>query len=225
MLGAEAGFALDQALKEWSDNPVAKRGAAELEALLGSRRSRAAQLERFAHEHDPRVSSGQRVVVAVALALVGAALSVSSFVVDTRDETTRSLFFQSLGPLGAVSLSALLLRRHLLRTTLNRRMIACTIVLVVFVSADRALGLLAGIAAPQIVVSDCVGLAALCLVGAIAFFRWLSFASVLLFAAAVVGATHPERAVAAFSAATGLALIAGTVVSMRSARAAAGRAR
>jgi hypothetical protein len=215
VVGAEAGFALDQALREWGGNEAARRGAEDLDALLGSRRARAAELERVAHEHDPRVSSRQRTVGLAALALVGVGLSVSSFVVDTRDVTTRSLLLQSLGPLGAVVLSAGVMRRHLLRTLLNRRMTVATIALTAFVTVNRALGLVAGVAAPQIVVSDCAGLAAVCALGAAVFFRWMAFAVPVLLAGAVAAAVWPERAVAAFSAATGVGLLVGVALVAR----------
>jgi len=216
--GAETGFALDQALREWSDNPVARRAAAELEQLLGSRRSRAAELERFAHELDPRVSSRQRLIGIVALALVGAGLSVSSFVVDSHDVTTRALLYQSFGPLGAVAVAAFALRRHLLRTVLNRRVTASFLGVTALVSANRALGLLAGVPGPQVLVFDCVACAVLCGLGAVVFFRWVAWISAIMLAAAVVAAAAPDRAMSAFSAGSGIGLLIALFFVSRAAR-------
>jgi eukaryotic-like serine/threonine-protein kinase len=218
VLGAEAAFALDQALREWPENPVAVRGAAELDALLGSRRSRAAELERFAREMDPRVSSVPRVVAIAALALVGAALSLSSLFVEGRDVSTASLFYQSLAPFGVVSIAVIALRRHLLRTALNRHMTAATLVATGLIATNRAMGVVAGFAASHVLVFDCTALAAICAICAVVFFRWLTCQAFLALAAAVVAAGWPERAMSAFSAATGVGLLIAVYFGVRMAR-------
>lgn len=210
VLGAETGFALDQALREWGDNQAAKAAAAELEQLLGSRRSRAAELERFAREHDPSVSSRQRLVAYAALALVGVGLSVSGLVVDAPDITIRSLVYQSLAPVGILVAAAVALRRYVMRTVLNRRIMVSLLALTVMITANRMLGLLAGVSAPQVLVFDCVGAAAFCAAGSLIFFRWVAWGAAIMLGAAVVAACWPRHAMAAFSVATGLALV-GTV--------------
>jgi serine/threonine-protein kinase len=219
VVGAEAAFGIDEALRSWADNPAAKQAAAELEALLGSRRSRAAQLERLAHELDPGVSGRQRVLALVGLAVIGVALSLSGLVADGRAVTTRDIAFQSLAPLAAVTASAVLLRRHLLRTLLNRRILASLVVATSVVSVDRALGLLAGTPAPQVLVFDCLALAALGALAAFVFFRWVAWCAALLLGAAVVAAVAPERAMAAFSVGSGGALLVGVFFASRLARA------
>src|SRR5205807_8031165 len=102
--------------REWSENPDAKRAAAELDELLASRRARAAGLERLARELDPNVASRQRAIATLALALVGLGLSVSAFVGEARDVTLKTLFFQSLAPVAMVAITSVLLRRQLFRT-------------------------------------------------------------------------------------------------------------
>jgi hypothetical protein len=106
----------------------------------------------------------------------------------------------------------------LLRTVLNRRLTASVVALTGFVTVNRALGLLAGVGAAQIVVSDCVGLAAVLALGAVVFFRWAAWGAAVLLAGAAVAAARPELAVAAFSAATGLGLLLGVAFVARIAR-------
>jgi serine/threonine protein kinase len=218
VVGAEVAFAVDEALRGWSENPVAKQAGAELEVLLGSRRSRAAQLERLAHELDPGVSSRQRAGALLGLAAIGVTLSLSGVLADGRAVTTRDLAFQSLGPLGAVTVFAVLLRRHLLRTLLNRRILAGLLVATSVISVNRALGMLAGVSAPQVLVFDCLALAALSTIAAFVFFRWVGWFAALLLAAAITAAVAPERALAAFSLGTGSALLLGVVFAWRMAR-------
>ncbi|HEY6460069.1 MAG TPA: serine/threonine-protein kinase, partial [Polyangiaceae bacterium] len=221
VLGAETAFALAQALREWKENPVALRGSAELDALLGSRRSRAAQLERFAREHDPGVASVPRAVAAAALALVGAALSLSSLFVDGAGVTVQTLFDESLAPFSLVAIGAFALRRQFLRTILNRRVAAAMLSVTALIMVNRALGLASGATAAQVLVFDCLGIAAWCALCAVLFFRWLVLPGVLALVAAVVAAADPGRAFSAFSAASGLGLLAGAYFGWKTARDAA----
>jgi serine/threonine-protein kinase len=225
VLGAEAAFALAQALREWPDNPAALRSSTELDALLGSRRSRAAQLERFAREHDPVVSSVPRAVAAAALALVGAALSISSFFVDGEGVTVRTLFEESLAPFAVVAIGAFALRRYFLRTILNRRMAAAMLTVTGLIVVNRALGMGSGATAAQVLVFDCLGVAAWCGLCAVIFFRWLVLPGALALAAAVVAAAEPGRAFPAFSVASGLALLVGAYFGWRMALTPGGAAR
>jgi serine/threonine protein kinase len=219
MLGAECGFAFEQALREWPENPAAVAGAAKLDGLLGSRRSRAAELERLARELDPSVGSVPRALALAGLVLVGVGLSVSGFLVDGRAVTTRSLLYQSLGPLAATVVGALALRRHLLRTTLNRRLTLSIVLVTTVLTADRLLALQLGLSGPQVLAFDCLAVAALLTLGAVVFFRWLGYSAALALAASVVAALWPERAMAAFSASTGVGLLVGLYFASRIARA------
>ncbi|HEX3344723.1 MAG TPA: hypothetical protein VHS09_09135, partial [Polyangiaceae bacterium] len=214
VLAAEVRFALDQALRDWGGNHVAKAASAELEDLLASRRARVAELERLARDLDPNTARLPRVLAFAALAAVGLGLSASALVTRP-DVTALALFEESLAPVAIVSLSTLALRRHLLATALNRRGAVSTLAAVTAVSVHRALGLLAGIGAAPLLVGDLVLLALAAALGAVFLFRWVAWGTVLLLAGAAWAAASPADAMRAFSAATGASLIALGLLSLK----------
>ena len=154
VLFAEARLALKHALDEWPENPEALVTKGELEQLLSKRHARSAELERLARELDPTVSHRQRQIAMTAVGVVGVGLSVSSFVWDRSEVTPMGIFLESLGPVGIVVLNAVIFRRHLFRTALNRRSVVGLVVAVLGVTASRALGLLAGATSAQILARD-----------------------------------------------------------------------
>jgi serine/threonine-protein kinase len=207
VLAAEVRFALDQALRDWSGNDVAKAASSKLESLLASRRARSAELERLARDLDPSLARRPRALAFAALAVVGVGLSASAFV-GRGDVSTTTLFEESLAPVAIVALATLFLRRHLLTTALNRRGVAATLAAVAMVTVHRALGLLGGNSVAHVLVGDQLLLALLAVVAAIFLFRWTAWAGVLLVAGAIWAAASPDDAMRAFSAATGAALLA-----------------
>jgi hypothetical protein len=215
VLGAEAGFAFEQALREWADNRAAQKGAADLRELLAKRQSRAAKLERLAQDLDPGVSRRQRALGLGAVAVVGVGLSVSGFVTNGRDLTTSVLLRQSLGPFAASVISALVLRKHVLRTALNRRSTAGVIAITASIAADRALALLAGVPAAQVLVFDCVVACAIAGLTSWWLFPWLAWPAAVMAGAAVWAAASPEQAMTAFSAGTGVSLVASVFFAAR----------
>jgi serine/threonine-protein kinase len=206
VLAAEVRFGLEQALKEWPGNEAAKEASATLEALLATRRARAAELERQARDLDPSTARRPRATAFAALAAVGVGLSVSAFV-GGGEITTRALFEESLAPIAILALTTLALRRTLLATTLNRRGVLATLGNVAMVSVHRALALLAGIGPAHTLIGDQVLLATGCFMAAVYLFRWVTWASVILLAGAAWAAASPSDAMRAFSAATGAALL------------------
>ena len=215
LLGVEARFALEQALAEWRDNPAARRAMDELERLLSSRRARAAELERLARELDPSVSRRQRAIGLAALALVGVGLSIAAIVTDQRDLTTRRLLYQSFGPLAILAIMVAALRRAVLRTAFNRRVTLAGAAMIGGITLSRALGLLAGAGAAHVLVNDSLLVAVVSAMSAVLLFRWLAWTSLLLLAAATAAALRPERAMLAFSLATGAALLANVYFAWR----------
>ncbi len=208
LMVAEARFALQQALEQWGGNPAAQGALAELEALLAARRARAAALEQMARDLDPRISGRQRALASAALALVGVGLSVSAIVGDRSDVTPRGILLESLGPLAVLLLALALLRRHLLRTALNRRLVVGTLAAILGDKVSRALGVLAGMSAAHMLVHDSLLLAAVAAVCGALVFRWVAWCALILLAAAAGAAASPGHAMLSFSLGTGVALVA-----------------
>jgi serine/threonine-protein kinase len=217
LLVAEARFALQQALHGWPGNPDAARAMGELEALLAQRRARAAELERLAHDFDPVLGRRQRAVAVTILALVGAGAVVWGVAGDNQAATPAGLFLQSLGPLVTVALIVVVQRRPALATTFNRRATAALVLAVAGITFSRALGMLAGLRAAQVLVYDALMEAVACAVLAI-LFRWLWWLPLLMLAASIVAATVPERAQLAFQLAAGVCVVGGAVLAWRKTR-------
>jgi serine/threonine-protein kinase len=203
-LSVEARFAIEQALREWSENAVAAQALRELEALLASRRARTAELERLARDHDPSVSQRQRGLGAAAIGVVAVGLAAMSI---ARPETPspRALFYQSLAPLAIFFVAALVLRRHVLHTTFNRGVTYSMGVIIGGITLSRALGLMAGVSSAQMLTHDSLVAAIGCAVGGALALRSFWWSAPMMLAAAFVSAASPERAMLAFSLATGLA--------------------
>jgi len=209
VLAAEVRFALDQALRDWGGNEVAKSASSKLEELLGSRRARAAELERLARDLDPNTARRPRELAYAALAAVGLGLSASAFV-DRGEVTTTSIFYESLAPVAIVAVVTLLLREKLLKTTLNRRAVFTLQATLVAVTLHRGLGVLAGMSAAHVLVGDQVLLATVAMASAAFLFRWVAWCGVVLLGGAAWAAAVPGDAMRAFAAASGAAfLVAG----------------
>ncbi len=204
---AEVRFALREALHEWKENPAAIQAAVELEDILAVRRGRVAELERLAEELDPGVSKRQRTITMLALATIGVGLSVSSFVFDRRGVTPSTILGESFGPLAIVVVMVVLFRRQLLRTLINRRVVAGILTAIGGITVNRALGLVAGRSAADILAHDSLLVAALAVAGAALLFRWLVWPGLVMLGGAVAAAIVPEQAVHAFSVASGVTLV------------------
>src|ERR1700690_1264138 len=98
----------------------------------------------MAKELDPGVSSRQRAFGAMALALVGSALSVLGVTAEQHWFSPRILFYQSLPPLAVLALAMALLWRDVLSSSINRRLILGGLAVVGGISLSRALGWIAG---------------------------------------------------------------------------------
>jgi serine/threonine-protein kinase len=206
VLAAEVRFALDQALRDWAGNEAARNASSTLEKLVGSRRARAAELERLARDLDPNTARRPRELAYAALAAVGLGLSASAFL-GRRDVSTRGIFYESLAPVAIVAIATLVLRRQLLRTTLNRRTVFGLQATLLGVAIHRALGLLAGMSATHVLVGDLVLLGTMAMLGAAFVFRWVAWCGVVLLVGAAWAAAVPEEAMRAFAAASGVAFL------------------
>ena len=85
------------------------------------------------------------------------------------------------------------------------------------ITVSRALGMLAGLRAAQVLVYDALMEAVACAVLAI-LFRWLWWLPLLMLAASIVAATVPERAQLAFQLAAGVCVVGGAVLAWRKTR-------
>jgi serine/threonine-protein kinase len=221
ILCAETEFALNEALRQWPGNPVAGQARVELDAVLASRRARAAELERLARDLDPTISSRQRGIGHAALAIVGVALSVRGVLNAQAEVTPKELFLQSLAPLGVSVLATAAFRRQLFGTAFNARVVVTGFGIVGGITADRALGLVTGASSAEMLVHDSLLAATVGLVCAAFLFRWVVWAAFPMLAAAAVAAAAPEQAMRAFSLGSGTALLTGLFFVWRAATAAA----
>ena len=216
---AEIRFALTQALEQWNDNPDARRALGELEALLGARQARAAELERLARDHDPRVSAGQRFAALAGGGVAAIAMCIVAIVEGIRTQPTpRALFFRGLGPMAVVLVTTIALRRHLFASALNRQTAWGLLVVTAFIAMNRFLGAQIGLESSTILVFDTFLASALGAFAALTSFRWVGLVSLLLLGAACAIAALPSYAHFIFSIATSAALLIGIAFSVRGAR-------
>jgi len=204
---AEVRFALREALNEWSENPAAVRAARELEEILAARRGRVAELERLADELDPAVSRRQRTIASVAVAAIGVALSVSSFVFSQGEVSPREILGQSFAPLAIAVVMLGLFRRQLLQNLVNRRAVVVALTAIAGITVNRAFGLLAGTKTSDILAHDSLLVAALACASAALLFRWFVWPAVIMVASAVACEALPAEAMHAFSLASGASLL------------------
>ena len=202
-LGVEARFALEQALAQWSDNPLARQAATRLDELLAARRARAAELERLARDLDPEPLGPERAIAFAVLGLIGVALAAAGLVSYPAQPSPARMFQQSFVPLGAFALLTALLRRRVLQTVVNRRLVLLGVALIGGITLSRGLGVAAGTTTPVMMLHDGLLAGVILGVGASYLFRWMMAPALMMLAAAVVAATSPPHAHLAFSLASG----------------------
>jgi serine/threonine-protein kinase len=206
-LSVEARFAIEQALAQWRDNPVAQQASGELERLLAARSSRAADLERLARDLDPDALGPHRAIVLGVLALVGLVLTVIGIAMYPAQPSPARLLYQSFVPVGVLAVLSLAMRRQVAATAFNRRLVFAGIAMMGGVALSRALELQAGVATPTILLHDSVLCCITLAISASFLFRWLLWASLLMLAAAVIAALSPAHAHLGFSLASGASFL------------------
>jgi serine/threonine-protein kinase len=206
-LVAEIRFALGQALEQWSDNAEARRAMSELEELLAERRARAAELERIARDLDPSVSARPRALVMGLLGCSAIALFVVALLrgID-HQPSPRDLLFFSFAPLGFSLALAVVFRKHLMRSVVNRQTMVGLLTGTFSITIGRALGVRLGVSTPTMIVHDCLIAAALTAYATTTFPWVLGLISALMLAAAGVAATFPAYAHFTFNSAISVSL-------------------
>lgn len=126
-LGAEARFGFEQALESWKENPKAIDGLAQLDALLDERGRRRAELERIAHEHDPRIGERQRRLGLTLLALFGVSIGAIAFIFTAAPTVYEVLFFGSLVTL-TTFVALFVMRKKLMKNTYGRQTVALLVI-------------------------------------------------------------------------------------------------
>lgn len=205
---AEARFALRQALEQWKDNDEAKARLEELEAWVLARSARTAELEKLARDLDPDVDAKARRVSQAVIAFIGVALAIGAFTKGTeflpsREALVREAFF----PLAAALVAVALMRKTLLRTAFNRRVIACLIATMMLIAVNRLLGAKLGASVSQLCVVDCLIVTATAFVTSTSTFRGMGVASIIMLGAATFGAFQPNHAFFAFSLGISMTLL------------------
>lgn len=206
-LVAEIRFALTQAIEEWSENQEARRALADLDELLAERRARAAELERMARDLDPSVSARSRALVT---ALLGCAAVALFLVAISRglahQPTPRELLIKSLVPFGLSIVLAIVFRRHLMTSSVNRQTLVGLVTISTAITLDRALGLQLGLSTPTMIVHDCLLTAAVGAFATTTFPRWVGLLAALLVLAAFLAAYFPAYAHFTFNFAVSIGL-------------------
>ncbi|MGZ3418463.1 MAG: protein kinase domain-containing protein [Polyangiales bacterium] len=187
-LVAEVRFALGQATEQWSDNAEARRALAELEAMLEARRARTAELERLARDLDPSISARPRAAVVAILGCLSVALLVVAVSRGVRTQPSpRQLLMFSFAPLGIALGLTVVLRRHLMSSSVNRQTIAGLLIGTLSITLERALGLKLGIPTASMIVHDCLlGAAMMAFAATSNLPRWLVLVWALMMGAAIV---------------------------------------
>ena len=207
-LSAEARFGFEQALASWSDNPIAIAGLADLEAFLDARRKHLAELERIAHEHDPRVGERQRRIGLTLLALLGVGTGAAAFVSFEQPTANEVLFFGCF--VSACSLIGLFfIRDKLMRNAHGRQTIALLVIGATFMVVPRAFDVISGnFSVPAAFTRDAFSIGSVAAAAAVTVvppMRWLALT--LLGGGAVI-ILYPAHALQIFSVAIAVGLVA-----------------
>jgi serine/threonine protein kinase len=205
---AELRFGLTQAVEQWSANPAAAEGLAELEALLASRRQRAAEMARIALDHDPRIGARLRAMGQAALALAGCAVAVSALAKGVYHEpSARELILEGMLPFTVLILVVLFLRPRIQWTSLNRHITTLGLVVVTGIVLERILAAHGGVSAAQILSHNALAISSLLVVSSNQGYRWFSWVAIPMFCTALVCAFLPTMASFCFALGTGLTFI------------------
>jgi eukaryotic-like serine/threonine-protein kinase len=213
----EARFGHEQALAQWSGNAPAREALGRLEEIVEARLARTAELERQAHDRDPRVAALPRALGASVVAVLGVTVALGALALIDRPTPRQLLVFPLLiaAVLGGCVYA---FRRVALTTAFNRQAIATVFVGLALMVGGRVLGLLTSIELEQHFARDAFVLAAVLAVAAIAYFRWLAWLAVVCLVAAVICTLRPEIALRTFSLSTAIIFVAGAIFTWREIR-------
>lgn len=146
---------------------------------------------------DPSAVSRSRRRVAFALLAAGFVCTVLSAVALAGGErVTLALTLLPLAVLATVGLLAVALRRTLLRQRYHRRVIAVLVVALTSSTYARALGWMAGMAAPELLLVDFVAMVGVGTMGALFVARWFVVVAPMSLVAALLVALAPRHALA-----------------------------
>jgi eukaryotic-like serine/threonine-protein kinase len=149
MVDVEIELGQLDAAEAWLDEmPTRDRRLAKVVAECRAQRSaeaeQVASLRKMAHEHDPRVSKGARVVVALGFgALVIGTAAVMSMQDPQFAFTPAGAMATGPSMLGLYAVVVVFLRRQLFATALNRRVIALVGIALVAMSLNHAIAVIA----------------------------------------------------------------------------------
>ena len=147
---------------------------------------------------DPSAVSRSRRRVAFALLAAGFVCTVLSAVALAGGErvTLALTLLPPLAVLATVGLLAVALRRTLLRERYHRRVIAVLVVALTSSTYARALGWMAGMAAPELLLVDFVAMVGVGTMGALFVARWFVVVAPMSLVAALLVALAPRHALA-----------------------------
>ncbi len=205
---AEIRFALTVARDEWPDNPAARQGLEALDALLETRRARAARLEALARDLDPAIAARPRTVVAVAMASAAVLVGVSALFVS-RAPPPRTFLLQSLVPFSAVAIGTLVFRRQLARSAFNRQTAAGLLIGTGAMSLGAALAIPLGVGTAAVMCFGSLVFAALEGFVSTTLFPWMRWLAAIMLTSAIACALWPAHAFTSFSVLSSLAALAG----------------
>lgn len=211
LLSAEARFGFEQALGSWKDNPVAREGLAELDALLEERERRRAELAEIAREHDPSLSERQRRIVLSVLAVFAVLLGASAFVRDPRVTAHQVVFFGALTPIGML-IATFVMRKALLRNAFGRQTVSVVFIGAIAILIPRVADLWGDFDLVRAFTRDIFTLAGVAAVASVVLMRYLWWLVACLTIGGIAIILAPQHALPIFNGSLGLGFLISAII-------------
>jgi serine/threonine-protein kinase len=173
-----------------------------LDDELAGARQREVRLRAMERDADPSIGAGARLVGLVAISLVGAVLSFVAHLRGVQALTHRDLVFFTGLTLATAALVFAIARRRLLGTAHARKLAGLLLAWLTMQLGCRLLGAMQGTPVPALLAADLWIMAGVSTIGALTAIPRGGWAVPVFIAAAVLAATHPDLAGAAFTAST-----------------------
>jgi eukaryotic-like serine/threonine-protein kinase len=207
-LVTEVRFGIEQALRQWPDNPTALRSKADIDRLLEERRARTAELERFAKDRDPGRGARGRAIGITGLAL--ASIGIVAFVlVRGRAPTPIEMAFFPAVTFVAMLPGAYLLRRDLLASAINRQAALVVFAALGFTTLNRVWALFVPMPSAEVFTRDCLIMASMLTVASFTVVRWAAWMALIMIAGMVAIVVSPAPAEILFGGVISLAVAVG----------------
>jgi len=208
----EARFGLEQALAQYAENEPARKALDRVDAIAEQRRARALELERDAHERDPRIGARWRTVALSIGSLITLAIAlIATFYGETPTAGMLVAFPTVVITLFVVG--AVAMRKLILDTRFNRQVYAALMASMILIVPPRIVALFVEQPIHEHFIRDSYVAAGVMFVTAMTLLPWTMLIAFEFLVAGILCQVFPESAIVIFTWNSVLAMVIATVFS------------